>query len=108
MRKINLFIILSFILVSCGSFKEAGKMLRNEKTKTTDEFLVEKKQPLVLPPNYEEIPAPGSIKEKQLKDEDKIKKLLKAPQEEIIKNKSSSVEDSILKKIRKWLKVTWL
>ena len=101
MRKINFFIILSFILVSCGSLKEAGKMLRNEKIKTTDEFLVEKKQPLVLPPNYEEIPAPGSIKEKQLKDEDKIKKLLKAPKEDVIKNKSSSIEDSILNKIRK-------
>ena len=100
MKKINLFIILSFILLSCGTFKEAGKMLRNEKTKTTDEFLVEKKQPLVLPPNYEEIPEPGSTKIKE-NDEDKIKKLLKASQEEIIKNESSSTEDSILKKIRK-------
>ena len=49
MRKINLLIILSFILVSCSSLKEAGQMLRNEKIITTDEFLVEKKQPLVLP-----------------------------------------------------------
>ena len=101
MRKINLLIILSFILVSCGSFKEAGKMLRNEKIITTDEFLVEKKQPLVLPPNYEKIPEPGSIKARQLNDEDKIKKLLKAPKEDVIKNKSSSIEDSILNKIRK-------
>ena len=101
MRKINLLIILSIILVSCGTFKEAGKMLRNEKNITTDEFLVKKKQPLVLPPNYEEIPEPGSIKSKEVNDEDKIKKILKASQEEIIKNKSSSTEDSILKKIRK-------
>ena len=101
MRKINLFIILSFILSSCGSLKEAGKMLRNEKIKTTDEFLVEKKQPLVLPPNYEEIPEPGSGKVKQVNDEDKIKRLLKVSQEEVIKNKSSSTEDLILKKIRK-------
>ena len=101
MRKINLLIILSFILVSCGSLKEAGKMLRNEKTVTTDEFLVEKKQPLVLPPNYEEIPEPGSTKDQQLDDEDKIKKILKAPQEDVKKNKSSSIENSILNKIRK-------
>ena len=101
MRKINILIILSFILVSCGTFKEAGKMLRNEKIITTDEFLVEKKQPLVLPPNYEKIPEPGSIKARQLNDEDKIKKLLKAPKEDVIKNKSSSIEDSILNKIRK-------
>ena len=101
MSKINFLIILSLILVSCGSLKEAGKMLRNEKTATTDEFLVEKKQPLVLPPNYEEIPEPGSMKAKQLNDEDKIKKLLKAPKEDTIKNKSSSIENSILNKIRK-------
>ena len=101
MRKINLLIILSFILASCGSLKEAGQMLRNEKIITTDEFLVEKKQPLVLPPNYEEIPEPGSMKAKQLNDEDKIKKLLKAPKEDTIKNKSSSIENSILNKIRK-------
>ena len=101
MSKINFLIILSLILVSCGSLKEAGKMLRNEKTVTTDEFLVEKKQPLVLPPNYEEIPEPGSTKDQQLDDEDKIKKILKAPQEDVKKNKSSSIENSILNKIRK-------
>jgi hypothetical protein len=101
MSKINFLIILSFILVSCGTLKEAGKMLRNEKTVTTDEFLVEKKQPLVLPPNYEEIPEPGSTKDKQLDDEEKIKKILKAPQEDAKKNKSSSIENSILNKIRK-------
>ena len=99
MRKINLLIILSFILVSCSSVKEAGQMLRNEKIINKDEFLVEK--PLVLPPNYEKIPEPGSIKARQLNDEDKIKKLLKAPKEDVIKNKSSSIEDSILNKIRK-------
>ena len=85
MSKINFLIILSLILVSCGTLKEAGKMLRNEKTVTTDEFLVEKKQPLVLPPNYEEIPEPGSTKDQQLDDEDKIKKILKAPQEDVKK-----------------------
>ncbi|MDA9180728.1 DUF3035 domain-containing protein [Pelagibacteraceae bacterium] len=101
MIRINFLILASFILVSCGSFKDAGKMLRNEKTTTTDEFLVKKKQPLVLPPNYEEIPEPGSTKTKKMNEEDKIKKILKAPQEVIIKNKSSTIENSILKKIRK-------
>ena len=101
MRKINILILSSFFLAACGSLKEAGKMLKNEKTTTTDEFLVEKKQPLVLPPNYDEIPKPGSNKDKVLNDDDKIKKLLKVSQEEPIKNKSSSIEDSILKKIRK-------
>ena len=54
-----------FFLVSCGGLQEAGKVLRNEKIKTTDEFLVKKRNPLVLPPNYEEIPEPGSISRKE-------------------------------------------
>ena len=42
---------LYFFLISCGTFEEAGRVLRNEKIKSTDEFLVEKKltnlQPMV-------------------------------------------------------------
>ena len=48
------------LLVSCG---DVGKALRNEKTITTDEFLV-KRGPLVLPPNYEEIQKPDTIYKK--------------------------------------------
>ena len=48
MRRINFLIIVLFFLVSCGGLKEAGKVLRNEKTPTTDEFLVKQKDPLVL------------------------------------------------------------
>ena len=43
MNKITLIFIIIFLLNSCGGFKEAGKVLRNEKTRTTDEFLVKKK-----------------------------------------------------------------
>ena len=32
-----------FFIVSCGGLKDAGKVLRNEKIQTTDEFLVEKR-----------------------------------------------------------------
>ena len=56
----------------------------------------------MLPPNYEEIPKPGTKPELQENEETKIKKILKAPKtENITKNKSKSVEDSILKQIRK-------
>ena len=50
--KVILFItFLMFIVTSCTSMREAGQVLRNEKVKTTDEFLVKKKQPLILPPD---------------------------------------------------------
>ena len=52
MKNINFLLIILITLVSCGSVEEAGKVLRNEKIKTTDEFLVKKRKPLVLPPDY--------------------------------------------------------
>ena len=101
MRKI-IFLALSFsFLISCAGVKDAGKVLRNEKITNTDEFLVKKKTPLSLPPNYEEIPEPGSIKKKKEKEEDKIKKLLKTSEESKSNSVTSSTEQSILNKIRK-------
>ncbi len=44
MKNFSLLIFVIFALNSCGGFKDAGKVLRNEKIKTTDEFLVKKKR----------------------------------------------------------------
>jgi hypothetical protein len=101
MMKINLLILLCFFLHACSGFTEAGKVLRNEKKETTDEFLVKKKQPLVLPPDYDKIPEPGSIKENQEAEEDNLKKILKAPKEMDAKKKETSTENLILENIRK-------
>ena len=102
MNRINLLIITFLFLVSCGSIKDAGKILRNEKISTTDEFLVEKRNPLVLPPDFEKLPTPGSMSVKKEKEEDKIKKILKGPKKDnTINKKPSSSEQSILNKIRK-------
>ena len=99
MKKINIILILLFfLLVSCGN---AGKILRNEKITTTDEFLVKKKGPLVLPPDYEKIPVPGSTSKKEESEEDKIKKILQSSNKSKPKKKSSSIENTILENIRK-------
>ena len=99
MKKINyLLIFILFFFVSCG---DVGKALRNEKIRTTDEFLVKKRGPLVLPPNYEEIPMPDTLNNRKENEGDKIKKILKAPKIETKKNKSSSTEKLILDKIKK-------
>ena len=66
-EKINQFISIIIFLIllnSCGSLNDAGKVLRNEKINNTDEFLVKKRDPLTLPPDYETIPKPGSLKNK--------------------------------------------
>ena len=102
MKNFYILMISTFLLSSCGGLKDAGKVLRNEKTATTDEFLVKKKRPLVLPPDYQKLPEPGEIKNKEFSEEEKIKSILKAPkQDKTNRNKSSSVEKSILDKIRK-------
>ncbi len=101
--KVILFIaFLIFIVTSCASMKEAGQVLRNEKVKTTDEFLVKKKQPLILPPDYDKIPEPGSSNKTQNNDKNKIRKILKQSEaDQADMSKSGSVEKSIIEKIRK-------
>ena len=89
-----------FFLVSCGNI---GKALKNEKIISTDEFLVKKRGPLILPPNYEEIPTPDSIiKKEKESQQNKIEKMLKAPKKESkTKTNSTSLEQSILEKIQR-------
>tara|TARA_B100002052_G_C15818891_1_gene569565 strand:+ start:529 stop:834 length:306 start_codon:yes stop_codon:yes gene_type:complete len=101
MKKLKLLIFVLF-LNACTSVEDAAKVLRNEKIQNTDEFLVEKRKPLVLPPDFSEIPEPGSItSNNNKKKETNIKEILNVDEEKTQSSKSSSVEDSILKNIRK-------
>lgn len=104
MKLIKLLTLLYFffiILAGCSG-GEVGKILRNEKTITADEFLIEKKGPLSQPPDFQKIPQPGSIENKAEKVNE-IDKILKArqPENSSSNNQSSSTEDSILRQIKK-------
>ena len=56
LNKHLIIIIISIFLVSgCKSVKET---LSGQKKVNTDEFLVKKKNPLILPPNFDELPKP--------------------------------------------------
>ena len=104
MIKINktiLYFIIVLFLYSCGSLSDAGKTLRNEKIRTTDEFLIKKRQPLSLPPDYKDLPKPGSDNLKTIEDKDKIDKILKIPRKQGTSKQSSNVEQSIINQIRK-------
>lgn len=100
MKLINIFMLCFFaILVSCGN---VGKVLRNEKVKTTDEFLVKQKDPLILPPEFDEVPAPDTLSKKKIDSEEKFKDILKKQKKTNVKKKQpSSTEESVLKKITK-------
>jgi septal ring-binding cell division protein DamX len=94
---------LSIILNSCSTFKEAGDVLRNEKRKTTDEFLIEKRGALTQPPDHDKIPEPGSIMSESTSSQDNIERIIGMSQSDSgnNQNKSSSTEKSILNRIKK-------
>tara|TARA_B100001093_G_scaffold413156_1_gene402987 strand:- start:683 stop:1003 length:321 start_codon:yes stop_codon:yes gene_type:complete len=102
-KSLVLFFGLSIILNSCSSFSDIGKVMRNEKIETTDEFLIKKKGSLKEPPDFEKIPEPGSIENKAETDQDSIKKILRTRKSESSNSQtqSSSTEQSILKQIKK-------
>ena len=97
-KKVKNIIFLFFFVVACGSMDTAKKALTGEKEYTTDEFLVQKKDPLILPPDYDNLPTP---EEETLKSEEisNFEKTLEASMEDN-SSTSSSAEESILKKIR--------
>ena len=103
MKKIYVLLITFLFLISCAGLEEAGKVLRNEKTKTTDEFLVKKKEPLIMPPDYNKMPEPDSLQKRQVDEKDKIRKILKEDKLKVEtkqSNSSNKIEQSIIDKIR--------
>ena len=98
MYKIINILIIIFFVTSCASMQSAKKTLTGEKQYTTDEFMVQKKNPLILPPDYENLPTPDD--EVDAKEEiSNFEKALETSIEDI-SSESNSAEESILKKIR--------
>ena len=100
--KTALSLVSLFFLYSCGGLSDVGKVMRNEKVSSNDEFLVKKREPLILPPDYDTLPEPMSEESINKENDNNINKILKIPNEqENSKKKSSSVEQSIISEIRK-------
>ena len=98
-KKILSLFSLLFFTISCGgdTFRSVKRGLTGEKQKSTDEFLVKKKDPLILPPDYENLPIPN---EETVNEEiSTFEKNLEASIEDNSSTPSSG-EDSILKKIQ--------
>ena len=101
--KIFLFLNLILLISNCGTAKKA---FTNQKKNSTDEFLVEKKSPLVMPPDFNDLPVPNQNKEISEINENKIKDLVTKNETENSEEKTydennTSIEQSILKKINK-------
>jgi len=97
--KFYILIAIAILFSSCSSLKEG---FTNQKKNNSDEFLVEKKSPLVMPPDYNELPIPNeeNINKKSNEIKSLISKSKNGEIEENFDKKSSSFEESILEKIK--------
>ena len=106
MKKFNFFLILNLIFVmltSCGTIKEGFSM---QKKDNSDEFLVEKKSPLIMPPNFDELPVPKTMNNSADNKENTIKQLISKQDSETTKTinngeLSNNLEKSLIEKITK-------
>ena len=102
--KFSKLLLLLLFLYSCGSVGEA--LQGKKRSDQGDEFLIDKKNPLVMPPDFDKLPKPGEANVKSTKDiennQSNIKNLLKNSNDKSISNtsESTSIESSILKKIK--------
>jgi len=104
MKKINILLILLISILifnSCSTVKEG---FRSQKKNSIDEFLVEKKSPLIMPPEFNELPIPDNNNQKSENNEETdIKKLITNNENsstENISNQNTNFENSILEKIK--------
>ena len=95
--------MLAMLISSCGTVKDA---FTNQKKNSSDEFLVEKKSPLSMPPDYEELPVPKTLQNQSENDDKKIKSLITNNdniEDQNIKNsntQSQNFEQTIIEKIK--------
>jgi hypothetical protein len=102
MKRFSLYYIFIFtLLASCSSIQESVGSKKNN----SDEFLVEKKSPLLMPPDYNELPAPSSDSIKNKDENNQVKELItKSNNTDSNSNNSnnskSSFEELLIEKIK--------
>lgn len=105
-QKIKIFtfivVVLGF-LNGCQSLKKG--LEGNKKSKSAEEFLIEKKNPLVLPPDYSKLPVPKdqSLENEENSEFDLQKVITKSPDAELSSDNevNKDLKKSILDKIKK-------
>ena len=102
--KITQIILFALLLYSCQSAKDA--LQGKKRSDSSDEFLIEKKNPLTMPPDIENLPVPVSEEKNQsTKNDNKIKNLLNKDKKDKSKkssksNENNSLETTILEQIQ--------
>ena len=102
MNKIKKFIFIisvSFLINSCGTVKEG---FQNPKKNSSDEFLVEKKSPLIMPPDFEKLPIPDENTKETESSENSLKELFSENQTiDEVNSSNKNLEETLLDKIKK-------
>ena len=104
----NLFFVtlVSLFLFSCTSVQEG---LTLKKKENTEQFLIEKKKPLIMPPDFDDLPQPGNLDLENEKVENNneldldslIQSSTKSNKENINDEISSEIQKKIDKKLQK-------
>ena len=98
----KIFILIIFIpLLSCGGgWEEFESAVSGQKKRTTDEYLIKKKDPLILPPDYKKLPLPNN--NQRNKETNKLEIILgeQGSSKDNVKEKSK-IERSIQEELRK-------
>ena len=100
MNKFVILILLSILFLhSCGTLRDG---FTNPKKENSDEFLVEKKSPLIMPPNYDELPIPGTDEIILERETDTLDNLFSDQDNTTFENANDNkmLEESILDKIK--------
>ena len=97
-KKIIYILSIIFFVTSCETMSSVKRGLTGEKRVSTDEFLIKKKDPLIMPPDYENLPTP----DERIAAKEEISDFEKSLEISIEDNSStsSSAESSILKQIQ--------
>ena len=104
MKLFKFFIAISIaiILSSCGTIRDG---FSNQKKNNSDEFLVEKKSPLIMPPDYNELPVPKENTIEKKSEGNEIESLISKTknQDKLPENSDGTdknFEDLLLEKIK--------
>ena len=103
-KKLILLFLIINLLNGCQTIKDG--LEGNKKSKSAEEFLIQKKNPLVLPPDYSKLPLPKNVAKNKDFDssfdlEKKIKKNLSSNKKDSNKKITGSLEKMVIEKIKK-------
>ena len=101
MKKLKIFIFVNLAILLLTSCTTVKKGFKNPKKNNSDEFLVEKKSPLVMPPDFDELPIPKINDNKTVTVKNSIKELITDNSSDYTDNitENKDLEASILDKI---------